>query len=156
MIKNLNKTVELPIEGTDKTLKMNFSDKRFLSRLLKLVNKYTHFDEELAKLTKALPEGSSDLEQADYFLDELVKIEEQFKADINQCFGFSVTDVLFGEGSLPDIEDYAELFEQLTPYIVDARKVESDKIAVLQSRYGLDRVKVDTPSNIVGITPAQS
>lgn len=141
MLKDLRKTVELPIEGTDKVLKMNFSDKRFLYRLLKLVRKYQNFDKAITDISASIPQDADEVTQAEMLMDKLVQIEEDFKKDINECFGFSVTDLLFGEDSLPDIEDYAELFEQLTPYIADARKAENEKIANLTSKYGLTRIE---------------
>lgn len=140
MIKNLSKEIELPIEGTDKKLKMNFSDKRFLSRLLKLVNRYKNFDKEISGISEKIAAEPDDLVKADMFLDELVKIEEGFKKDINECFGFSITDLLFGEGSLPDLEDYEALFTEIAPYMADARKLEAAKITSLQEKYGLNRV----------------
>lgn len=140
MIKNLNKSVSIPIEGTDKKLTMNFADKRFLSRLLKLVNRYKNFDKEIAGISERIAAESDDLAKADMFLDELIKIEEGFKKDINECFGFSVTDLLFGEGSLPDLEDYEALFTEIAPYMADARKIEAEKIKDLQTKYGLNRV----------------
>lgn len=140
MIKNLNKSVSIPIEGTDKKLTMNFADKRFLSRLLKLVNRYKNFDKEIAGISEKIAAEPDDLAKADMFLDELIKIEEGFKKDINECFGFSVTDLLFGEGSLPDLEDYESLFTEIAPYMADARKVEAEKIKDLQTKYGLNRV----------------
>lgn len=154
-LKNLSRQVELPIEGTDKTLRMNFADKRFLSRLLKLVNKYSRFDEDITNISNSIPETATELEKADIFLDKLVEIEEKFKADINECFGFSVTDLLFGEDSLPSIEDYADLFEQLTPYISDARKAESEKIIALQTKYGLNRVENTSATASTGIKPVE-
>lgn len=140
MIKNLNKSVSIPIEGTDKKLTMNFADKRFLSRLLKLVNRYKNFDKEIAGISEKIEAEPDDLAKADMFLDELIKIEEGFKKDINECFGFSVTDLLFGEGSLPDLEDYEALFTEIAPYMADARKIEAEKIKDLQTKYGLNRV----------------
>lgn len=140
MIKNLNKSVSIPIEGTDKKLTMNFADKRFLSRLLKLVNRYKNFDKEIAGISEKIAAEPDDLAKADMFLDELIKIEEGFKKDINECFGFAVTDLLFGEGSLPDLEDYEALFTEIAPYMADARKIEAEKIKDLQTKYGLNRV----------------
>ena len=146
-LKNLSKVVELPIEGTNRVLRMNFADKRFLARLLKLVNKYKSVDKEILAISEKVKAETDETKQAEVFLNELVKIQEDFKQSVNECFGFSVTDVIFGEDSLPDISDYADLFEQLAPYIIDARKTEEDKITALAERYGLKRVQADIASD---------
>lgn len=140
--KNLDKTVLITIDGTDRSFKMNFTDKRFLSKLLKLVNKYRSFDDRLKTIVDQLQaEAEQDEVQAGIkLLDQIVAIEEEFKADVNDCFGQNVTDIVFGEGSLPDIQDYAEFFEQIEPLIADARKMESEKLKSVLDKYGVQRI----------------
>ncbi len=43
-IKDLSMVTKIQIEGTDKSINVDFTDKRFVNRLLKLVKKYQNIE----------------------------------------------------------------------------------------------------------------
>ena len=74
-IKNLSLVTSIKIEGTDKELKVDFSDKRFINKLLKLVKKYQSIgqviDERVSEIEKI--EAMSPEEKFAFFQKELSK-----------------------------------------------------------------------------------
>lgn len=53
-IKRFSNAIELTVKGSDEKIKVDFTDKRIINKLLKLVRKYQHIDEYVDDKTKLL------------------------------------------------------------------------------------------------------
>ena len=53
-IKRFSNAIELTVKGSDEKIKVDFTDKRIINKLLKLVRKYQHIDEYVEDKTKLL------------------------------------------------------------------------------------------------------
>lgn len=127
-------------DGTVFSLKLNFRDKRFVNRMLKLIQKWQRLGDTLdEELTKA--------ESIEDAIDRLVaetdiecKVLTDFKADVESAFGAPIVDAMFGEGSMPSVEAYFDLFEAVTPYLAEAKKNEKAYIQRITQTYGIERL----------------
>ena len=80
-IKRFSNAIELTVKGSDEKIKVDFTDKRIINKLLKLVRKYQHIDEYVDDKMKAIEEISAsivdriktmgiDIESADEIAEE--------------------------------------------------------------------------------------
>ena len=143
-IKNLSLVSEIKIEGTDKVIKVDFTDKRFVNRLLKLVKKYQNIGDEIDKEVEKIEAIEDELDKLIAFTDMENNILEDFKNDVDATFNTNLTEQLFGEKCLPAIERYYDLFDAIMPYVKAAKAQENDAIAEITKKYGLNNV--DIPS----------
>lgn len=139
-IKNLGKVLELEVEGTGRVLKIDFSDKRIVGNVLRLVKKYQNMDTELEKRFNAVT--------AEDPIDKLIaysEIEEDvlttFKKDVDSAFNTNIVEQLFGD-TLPGVERYAELFNIIIPFLQEYKKEEDTAINELNKLYNTDRFTV--------------
>lgn len=144
---NLNRATE--VEIGDKKIKLDFSDKRLLNKILKLMKKYQNIEEEINDRVEEIEkkEDMSDLDKIIAYSDVEIDVLTEFRNDVDNTFGINLCDTLFGEGVLPEIERYFEFFEAISPIVQKAQKEQSDKIASIQQKYGLDRVAKVTNIN---------
>lgn len=137
---NLNRKTDVTIG--DKKISVDFTDKRLLNKILKLMKKYQNIEEEINSRVNEVEnnEGMSDLDKIIAYSDIEIDVLSEFRADIDSTFGSNLCDELFGEGVLPEIERYFEFFEAIAPIVSEAQKAQNDKITSIQKKYGLDRV----------------
>jgi hypothetical protein len=139
-IKNLGRVLELNVEGTDRVLRIDFSDKRIVGNVLRLVKKYQNMDTELAERYDAVTTEDP--------IDKLIaysEIEEDvlttFKKDVDGAFNTNITEQLFGD-TLPGVERYAELFSIIVPFLQEYKKEEDTAISELNRLYNTDKFTV--------------
>lgn len=139
-IKNLAKVLELNIEGTDKVLRIDFSDKRLVGNVLRLIKKYQNIEEELQNRFNSI--------EADNPIDKLLaysEIEEDiltsFKNDVDKAFNTNITEQMFGD-TLPGVERYVGLFDVIMPFLQNYKKEEDSAIEELNKLYNTDNFKV--------------
>lgn len=139
-IKNLGKVLELNVEGTDRVLRIDFSDKRIVGNVLRLVKKYQNMDVELAERFDSVTTEDP--------IDKLIaysEIEEDvlttFKKDVDSAFNTNITEQLFGD-TLPGVERYAELFNIIVPFLQEYKKEEDTAINALNELYNTDKFTV--------------
>jgi len=144
---NLNRATE--VEIGDKKIKLDFSDKRLLNKILKLMKKYQNIESEINTRVEEIEknEGMSDLDKIIAYSDVEIDVLTEFRNDVDNTFGINICDELFGEGVLPEIERYFEFFEAISPVVAKAQKEQNEKIASIQQKYGLDRVAKVTSIN---------
>lgn len=134
------------IEVTDsqttaiKKIELDFTDRRFSNRLLKLIKRYSNMEDEL-KLKFASADGITDpIDKMIAVSDAEIEVLEEFKDNVNDVFGFDIVTELFGD-CLPSVERYFEFFEALTPYVLESNKRENERIAAVKDKYGIDRIE---------------
>lgn len=137
---NLNRKTEVTIG--DKKISVDFTDKRLLNKILKLMKKYSNIETEIDSRVNEIEgnEGMNDIDKLIAYSDIEIDVLSEFRADIDNTFGSNLCDELFGEGVLPEIERYFEFFEAIAPIVAEAQKAQNDKITSIQKKYGLDRV----------------
>ena len=135
-IKNLSRVFELNVEGTDKVVRIDFSDKRMSGNILRLVKKYQGIEDELNQQFKAV-DDNTELSELDRLL-AYTEIEENvltaFKDDVDKAFNTNITEQMFGD-TLPGVERYPELFQAVVPFIMDYKQAENDALAELNKLY---------------------
>lgn len=139
-IKNLSLITSIKIEGTDKELKVDFSDKRFINKLLKLVKKYQTIGDVIDERVTEIEKIEDELDKLIAFSDMENEVLGDFKNDVNETFNADVTGLLFGD-CLPDIERYFPLFESIIPYAQAAKAQENKMIADITDKYGIGRIQ---------------
>lgn len=145
IINNLSLKTEIEIKGTavnggeNKKISVDFTDRRFSNRLLRLINRYSKIEDELVAKFEGIDEIEDEIERLLKTSDVEIEVLEDFKSNVNTVFGFDIVGELFGD-CLPDIERYFEFFEVLTPYVVEATKKEQERVSAVKSKYSLDRV----------------
>lgn len=138
-IKNLSLVTELNIEGLDKPIKIDFTDKRVTNRLLKLVARYRNIEQEIDAKTAELDSIEDDIDRALAISDLELGILTELKEQINEAFGVDIVGAMFGD-TVPGVERYTELFETLMPYIKEAKLAEAKTINRITELYGGERI----------------
>lgn len=145
MKKVLNQTLNYAteIQVGDKTLKIDFSDKRLTNKVLKLIKKYQNLDTEIKERIAEIEKDESmdELDKLIAYSDVEVDILSEFKSDVDLAFNAPVTTILFGSDVVPEIERYFEFFEAITPIVKEVKEAENEKIVSIQKKYGLDRLE---------------
>jgi len=139
-IKNLSKICELHVEGTDNIVRIDFSDKRLVGNILRLMKKYQNIDDSLNKEFESI-ETEDALEKLIAYAEIEEKVLTTFKDDVDKTFNTNITEQLFGD-TLPGVERYAELFNTIVPYIADYKKEENAAIEELNKLYNTDKFTV--------------
>lgn len=139
-IKNLSKICELHVEGTDNVVRIDFSDKRLVGNILRLMKKYQNIDESLSKEIESV-ETEDALEKLIAYTEIEERILTTFKEDVDKAFNTNITEQMFGE-ILPGVERYAELFNTILPYLSDYKKEENEAIEELNKLYNTDKFTV--------------
>lgn len=139
-IKNLSLATTIKVEGTDKTVTVDFSDKRLVLRVAKLLKKYNNIDEEINKRVTECEAIEDELDRFIALSEATVSILEEFKNDVNAAFNADITGTLFGD-CVPDIERYFPFLEAITPYIQESLKEQGEVIQTVNKKYSLGRIK---------------
>lgn len=139
-IKNLSLETELNIEGLDKPIKIDFTDKRVTNRLLKLVARYRNIEQEIDDKTAELDTIEDDIDRALAVSDLELNILTELKEQVNEAFGVDIVGAMFGD-TIPGVERYTELFETLMPYIKEAKLAEAKTINRITELYGGERIR---------------
>lgn len=139
-IKNLSKICELHVEGTDNVVGIDFSDKRLVGNILRLMKKYQNIDDSLSKEFEAV-ETEDALEKLIAYAEIEEKVLTTFKEDVDKAFNTNITEQMFGD-TLPGVERYAELFNTILPYLSDYKKEENAAIEELNKLYNTDKFTV--------------
>lgn len=148
-IKDLSMVTKIQIEGTDKFINVDFTDKRFVNRLLKLVKKYQNIENIIQEKVKELDTIEDELDKLIAYSDMETEILEGFKDDINKTFNADITTMLFGD-CIPDIERYFPLFESIMPYVAAAKQQEMKLVDEVSKKYGINRL---ANSNVIPLQP---
>lgn len=135
-IKNLSKVLNLKVEGTEKVLTIDFSDKRLVNRVLHLMKKYRGIDDKVNEKIKEISKIEDELDREIAFSDFYIEFLEEIKNDVNTAFNTNIVDTLYGD-ALVGVERYKELFELVTPYIENTAKEESEAIDLINKEYNL-------------------
>ena len=138
-IKNLSLETELNIEGLDKPIKIDFTDKRVTNRLLKLVARYRNIEQEIDDKTAELDAIEDDIDRALAISDLELNILTELKEQVNEAFGVDIVGAMFGD-TVPGVERYTELFETLMPYIKEAKLAEAKTINRITELYSGERI----------------
>lgn len=139
-IKNLSKICELHVEGTDNVVRVDFSDKRLVGNILRLMRKYQNIDESLNKEFESI-KTEDDLEKLIAYAEIEEKVLTTFKEDVDKAFNTNITEQMFGD-TLPGVERYAELFNTILPYLSDYKKEENAAIEELNKLYNTDKLTI--------------
>lgn len=139
-IKNLSKICELHVEGTDNVVRVDFSDKRLVGNILRLMKKYQNIDESLNKEFESV-ETEDALEKLIAYAEVEEKVLTTFKEDVDKAFNTNITEQMFGD-TLPGVERYAELFNTILPYLSDYKKEENAAIEELNKLYNTDKLTI--------------
>lgn len=139
-MQNLSLQTVIKIDGTDNEIKLDFSDKRFVNRLLHLIKKYGNIEEEIQRELEKLDSIEDELDKLLAYSDTEINLLTAFKKDVDDCFGTNITEMMFGD-CVPQVERYFDLFSELIPYIEAAKAQENEKIVSINKKYGLDRLK---------------
>lgn len=138
VIKSLNYTTEIQVDG--KSLKIDFSDKALVNKVLKLIKKYQTIEDEINKRVEEINNTEmDDLDRLIAMSDVELDVLQGFKHDVDLCFNAPVSTTLFGDVTVP-VERWFEFFEQITPIIAKAKEEENNRITAVQKKYGLDRL----------------
>ena len=138
--KNLSLEQEIKIEGSGEIIKLDFSDKRFVNKLLKLIKKYSNIEDELQREFSAVNNIEDPIDKLLAFSDIELKVLEDFKNDVNNTFNYDIVTKLFGD-CVPAIERYFDLFESLAPFVELAKERENDVIEAINEKYSLNRIE---------------
>ena len=79
-IKRFSNAIELTVKGSDEKIKVDFTDKRIINKLLKLVRKYQHIDEYVDDKMKLL----SDITNSTVDLIKSMGIDIESADDISE------------------------------------------------------------------------
>lgn len=127
-------------DGTKLELKLDFRDKRFVNRMLKLIQKWQSLGDRLEDEMRAAESIDDSIARLIAQTDIECKLLTDFKADVESAFGAPIVDAMFGEGCMPSVEAYFDLFEKVTPYLVKAKNEERDYIKQITQTYGIERL----------------
>lgn len=142
-IKNLNMATVLQIEGTEKTITIDFTDVRLEGKLLKVLNTarniQTIYKDDYAALE--LIEDGIDRMIAES--DLMVKILEDLWGGIDNAFGYGITKELFGN-CLPNLDRLFDFFDNLSPVLKKSHAETETRMNNIKAKYGADRIKAAT------------
>lgn len=140
-IKSMNLKTEIQIgDNPENVISLDFSDRRFANRVLRLYNRYRNIEAELAAKFEGIDAIEDEIEKLLMYSDVEVELLEDFKKNINDTFGFDIVTKLYGD-CLPQIDRYIELFESITPYVIESNRREHERVRLVQTKYNPDRIK---------------
>lgn len=140
VIKNLNMTTKIPIEGYDKVLELNLADKRVINKLIHAQVHYAKGDKFMEEVYEKAKSIEDPLERLAYISDMEIKFLTELKDIVNDIFGTDIVTPMFGEG-IPSVEMYFVIFEALAPYIREAVQKQKQISKTVIEKYGLNRIK---------------
>lgn len=141
-LKKLSTVSEISSPYTGHVFKMNFTDKRFVGRILKLLKDYKDIDNNIDDRLKSIDGIEDELDRAIAYNNMETEVLSDFKNSINDVFGNDFIDLYFDKDYLPDIYEYFPLFEDLSPYVNKAQESQSAVIEEIRKKYGIDRINL--------------
>lgn len=141
-LKKLSTVSEISSPYTGHVFKMNFTDKRFVGRILKLLKDYKDIDNSIDDRLKSIDGIEDELDRAIAYNNMETEVLSDFKNSINDVFGNDFIDLYFDKDYLPDIYEYFPLFEDLSPYVNKAQESQSAVIEEIRKKYGIDRINL--------------
>lgn len=138
-ISNLNMKTRIDIDGVDEPLYIDFTDRRLVNKLIKLVKRYRNIEEELNEKLKEIDNYEDEFDKLEATSDIETEVLESFKKDVDDTFNTDLTEKMFGD-CLPSIERYFKLFDMLQPLLLEAKEVEQKEINEINEKYGLGRL----------------
>ena len=116
-IKQLSNAIELTVKGSDRKIKVDFTDKRLVNKLLKLIKKYKNVENlvnEKMKILDEITESTVELiksmginiESKDEITDENIekflaeKVSEDKKADVKEAISDANMDMLIAASDI--------------------------------------------------------
>lgn len=141
VLNSLSLATELTVEG--KKIKVDFSDRKFVNRVLRLMDSYDNINSEIKKKIKEVEskEYANDVKRYLAYSDIETKVLEDFKLQVNETFKSDVTGLLYGDlCEAPDILRYFPLMDELGRAFVEAKEVEAKALSDIANKYGLDRI----------------
>lgn len=116
-IKQLSNAIELTVKGSDRKIKVDFTDKRLVNKLLKLLKKYKNVEELVKEKMKVLDEITEstveliksmgiNIESKDEINDENIekflaeKVSEDKKADVKEVISDANMDMLIAASDI--------------------------------------------------------
>ena len=141
-LKKLSTVSEISSPYTGNVFKMNFTDKRFVGRILKLLKDYKDIDNSIDDRLKSINDIEDELDRAIAYNNMETEVLSDFKNSINDVFGNDFIDLYFDKDYLPDIYEYFPLFEDLSPYVNKAQESQSAVIEEIRKKYGIDRINL--------------
>lgn len=136
ILSNLNKVVEFNVAGTDITFKIDFTDKRLTNKLLHLFKKMKEMDKVIEEKSAKIEEIADDFEKLLAMSDVENEILEEFKKDVDNAFGFNITDKMFGD-TLPDAFRYTDLFDSILPFLAKVKEEEKSAFDAINEKYSI-------------------
>lgn len=139
-LNNLSMATSIKVKGSDYELKIDFSDKRMVNKMLHLMKTYENIEEEMNVQFAEAEKIEDTLDKLIFISDAEVAILTKFKNSINDLFNTDVVTPLFGD-CLPDINRYYDLLEALRPYMEKAMEEQEKMNERITKQYGLDRIE---------------
>lgn len=116
-IKQLSNAIELTVKGSDRKIKVDFTDKRLVNKLLKLIKKYKNVEDLVKEKMKVLDEITEstveliksmgiNIESKDEITDENIekflaeKVSEDKKADVKEAIADANMDMLIAASDI--------------------------------------------------------
>lgn len=139
-LKKLNTVSEISSPYTGHIFRMNFTDKRFVGRILKLLKDYKDIDKLIDDKIKNIDSIKDELDRAIAYNNMETEVLSDFKDSINEVFGNDFIDLYFDKDYLPDIYEYFPLFEDLSPYVNKAQEEQNEVINGIRKKYSIERI----------------
>lgn len=139
-LNNLSMATSIKVKGSDYELKIDFSDKRMVNKMLHLMKTYENIEEVMNAKFEEAEKIENALDKLIFISDAEVEVLTNLKDNINDLFNTDVVTPLFGD-CLPDINRYYDLFEALRPYMEKAREEQEKMNARITEQYGLERLE---------------
>jgi hypothetical protein len=136
IIKN-NTLSEIESPFTGAIIKVNFTDKRFTTNLLKLIKKYQNIENDLNEKFEKAKEIEDPIDRLIACSDIEVETLTEFKKSVNDTFRTNLIDSYYGEDYLPNIEEYFPLFESIMPYVNSAVSAKNAAMAEISKKYNI-------------------
>lgn len=116
-IKQLSNAIELTVKGSDRKIKVDFTDKRLVNKLLKLIKKYKNVEDLVKEKMKVLDEITEstveliksmgiNIESKDEITDENIekflaeKVSEDKKTDVKEAIADANMDMLIAASDI--------------------------------------------------------
>lgn len=139
-ISNLSLATEIKVEGCDTPLKIDFSDKRIINKLLHLQSYYASLEDRMTETIEEAKKIENPLERMVFISDNELSLLTELRDSVNDLFNTDVTGIMFGD-CIPGVERYYGLFEALSPYIKEAVTKQREILNSVKEKYGLERLQ---------------
>lgn len=136
VLSNLNNVVEFESEYTGLTFKIDFKDKRLTNKLLHLFKKMKNIDKDIEEKVSLIEAIEDEFEKLLAGSDLEVEVLEDFKKDVDNVFGFNITEKMYGN-TLQDVSCYTDLFDIILPFIKEVKEKEKTAFDAISAKYSL-------------------